>query len=189
MNDILVTGSTILGAFVSIITLVIALLLYKKFGIDETIFSKRVEIVFQLLKLVRSKTFWIETRELKLHMPLSVMDKNRFESFQDVPLLFSEEYYDFIKDIFGMADDYYMPKQIAEKIKMNEPSFLSYPTDINLDEFGKVGFASIGQVEKWGLQDNKSLTLKEFVVQWIDLIEAIKAWIKNHSNDDENINI
>lgn len=189
INEGIVTAATILGAFTSIITLVIALILYKKFGIDETVFSKRTETVFHLLRILQNKMLIIKSQEGKLILPLSNLNRGRFDGFKNVNLLFSEEYFDFMSEIFNMSGDYYLPKTIADMIKAREPSVFVYPNDIVVEEYGRVGFNAIGDDVKWGLIDGKSISLKEFVFQWVELLEFIRKWIKDHTDDPHNINI
>lgn len=82
-----------------------------------------------------------------------------------------------------------MPKEIANKIKVMESDFLSYPDNLNIDDFGKVGFPSMKKDAQWGLQNNKKITLQDFVKGWIEIIEIIEAWIKANSDNDKTLNI
>lgn len=191
VNAFLVTSSAILGGLVSIITVTIAFLLYNKFGIDEVAFDKKVDTTLQLLQLIQSKKFWIRVENARLQVPLSIIDrdKERLTSFRNVGLLFCMEYYDYVADIYSLSDNYYLPKEIAEKIKAMEIMGLAYPADLNVSEFGRVEFASISDSVEWGLADNKEMLLKDFVNQWIELVVCIKAWIKKHSLDEKTLNI
>ena len=190
INNIIISTSTILGALISIITLAIAFILYNKFGIDESVYNKRTEVILALLKTIRGKKFWIETKGLKIQVPLSVIDKDRarFEIFENVHLLFSQSYYDFIDDIFEAASDFYMPEEIAQRIKELQPSFLSFPKNINAENLGKIMVPGMHDTITWGFVDNKQVRLKDFISKWIDLIEIIEAWIKKNSSK-ENLNL
>lgn len=191
VNNIIISASTILGALISIITLVIAFILYNKFGIDETIYSKRTEIVLQLLKTIRGKTFWIQTKGLKIQVPLSVVDKDkdRFKIFDNVNLLICDAYYDFISDIFEISTNYYIPKEIAEKIRIMEPAFLSFPENLDVENLGKVMVPAMNESAKWGLEDNKQISLNDFIFRWIEVIRSVEDWIKKNSFSEQSINI
>lgn len=191
INSFLVTAFAILGGLVAIITVVIAFLLYNKFGIDDVVFSKKVDTTLELLQLIQSKTFWIQNGKVRLQVPLAVIDsdKERFASFRDIPLLFCTEYYEYVNDIYSMSTNYYLPSEIVDKIKSMEVIFLAYPSDLNVLRFGKVGFAGINDSVRWGLANNKEILFKGFVNQWIELILCIKTWIRKHSLDNKTLNI
>jgi len=57
LNQTINISATLIAAFVSVMTLALALLLYKKYGIDTAVIDKRREIVFNLLEKINSLIF------------------------------------------------------------------------------------------------------------------------------------
>jgi hypothetical protein len=201
-DSTIVSISSILSGLCSVATFVIALLLYQRFGIDNTIIENKALTVFKLIDLVKSKSFNLEGHPEFKNVWINF---HRFESLKasypqmNAVLLLSESYYKAVDEIVTMSNSVFMPIEIGTAIKGIELHALGKPTVSDeiayckLSPFQKEGSASktdavASHPESWGTFNAQDLTLSEFLDRWDKVIESINVWLKKNT-DGQTLNI
>ena len=201
--------STLFSLFSTMLTLVLAMILYNQLGLDQTLLQKKAEVVFKLLDLLNERHFEIKTNtDFNIFIHLSTISKYKkgYEKYGHIKLLFDKNYLDCIYPIIELEDNVFLPKELFHKILLLEAnSFQAEKNKIDDKEFGTVvsyghklevlsgdHYSNISANE-WGsillLGNDRTLiseiTLKEFIERWDDLIISSVNWINRYSSYQE----
>lgn len=185
-------AASILGGISSIVVMIIAILLYDKFGIDKSIKDKNLATALQLLEELKKTFIDISGKGYILSYRVSTFPINLYESSYNTKLLFPKSYLHDLHNVFSYTDNIYLPKEIKEKLDKVKPSFLTKSSkEINEEEYGKVT-VNFNQDTEWmfdGINDQKEITLFEYLVKWDELIMSIKDWCSNNSDTMIDLNV
>jgi hypothetical protein len=200
INESFNLASEILQLIFSIITLVIAINIYDKFGINKNITEKRTELLLKLLIELKGLNFRVIIKsEKSISLRFFVSSKDITKNLDGL----SKDQLD-TKIIFKINDQnqiseklkYYndnpvLPKKIRENLNFLKPS----PGDIldfnELDNVSALNFyINDSKTEKTDWIYNENLyNLNEFVIKFRDLFTEIEKWINEHSNLKDDLNI
>lgn len=188
INQSINVSSTIIGAAASVMTFILALLLFNKFGVENTIVEKRNSVVFSLLERLNSLTLYIENANGS-SMPLRFDNKSKtyLEPFYGVTLIFSStSYLRELERIFEIADSPYTPKSIGEKVEfLRFRSLTHVSTSEEMSKYAKIYVKSQrNEHDTFGKLNSRDYTLFEFVNLYYDLKDTIIDWIKRNSSMD-----
>jgi hypothetical protein len=188
-NENISTGINLITGFSSLLTLLIALFLFNKFGIDTTLLDKRTKEVFGLLENLSNSYILIRgTNEFFRFIPIKPY-ADYYESYYNRKLLFSTRYVDGLPHIWKYCDNIFLPKEIAEKLKELRVYGIVIREEID-DTFLKVTIPSnAGDPDKFGIANNVEISFLEFIRKWIDLVDEIKKWIEKNSSLKSELNI
>jgi hypothetical protein len=183
---------SILGGVASFVTLLIAVLLYTKYGVDKSIIEKNLSTTLSLMQEIKKTTIVINGDNFGIRYRPAVFSMKHYEDKYTTKLVFSLDYMDALSHISKYSDDLYLPKTIKPKLDLLLPYIFEPSSDsLNLKEFGKVNvLGHITEEEhKFDIINNNQITVYEFLNQWQELIDAIQQWVKDNSDSDIDLNI
>lgn len=202
--------STLITLCATVITLIIALILYNQLGLDQTILQRKSDVVFRLLNLLNERHFVVATN-VGYHPMIWLTSISRYKTshreYGNIKLLFNTQYLDYVQPILELTNDVFLPTEILPKIQALEPTAFAGMKDKTNDvEFGKVVVDSLSLIhehqiilnhkidpEDWGTllrrtSSHEVITLEEFIEQWDDLIITSTQWLAKYSSyQDLNI--
>ncbi len=119
-------SATLIAAFATVMTLALALLLYKKYGIDTAVIYKRTEVVFRLLEKINLLIFFLESKEVAFAISMDSSDKKYLQKYYSLKLIFSDAYLDELEKLFEISSNPVTPKKIVEKMDILKFRLISY---------------------------------------------------------------
>ncbi len=187
----------------SVVTMIIAFLLFDRFGVSKQALNKNVETVFELLEVIKSKTIYAEYESDAgvFHAAISISDDlDKFKNHKimlEKDILFNYEDINYgLSEINQFATNIWLPVKIKDKIKKISLLSASSVKD-NFDSKNKcvkVYFNLYPEARKekdvkWYMTNEKETTFNEFLTNLKDLVREIKTWLNKHSNYDLDLNI
>ena len=178
-NNKIVVAANLVSALASLITLVIAFLLFDKYGLKKDLVRTQTEIVLQQLESIRTAGFIIRSKNRLLQFFPSKDRVAIYEKFYSEKLIFSTKYWKYVNDIFHLSSSIYMPKEIVEKINMLKPTTISHIKPEETDAYSKVTFwGDKSEDMEFGKMNGEEITLQQFYSYWIDAIDMIISWLR-----------
>lgn len=193
--------SALIGAFCGVITLFIAILLYSKYGIDQSIADRNLKIVLEIVEELK-KTVAFAYSESKSgayfvqlnfwNTDLAVLSRGPKTQFLDDLVYFRISYAYAFSNLFDLGRDPFAPKEIVEAIKRIQ--FVSLTGVKEEDRAEKYAVISARFEEKIendeivGRLNNRDMTLREYVQNYMAVKESIKSWLVNHNVDPNSLN-
>jgi len=183
-NQVINIVGTLIAAFASLMTLVLALKLYKKYGIDTAIIDKRTEIVFNLLEKINSITFFVESKEVSFAVSMDSSDKKYLEEFYKLKLVFSNAYLEEIEKLFAISSNPFTPLPIVKKMEVIKFRILSFTVKAGENtSYAKLyPLGHRNEKENFGQLNSKETTLFDFIVMYEDVKNATVEWIRENSS-------
>ena len=191
--SIIGTGTNIISAASSLVTLLIGLLLYNKFGIDKSLRDKQTEVVFQLFTELKKTRFEVQAEGLVVNLALDIINYHFYEDYKDALIAFDVTYRDGLKNIWDIADNVFLPREIAEKFSTLRMESL---TGVNKEERDKhkymlvtlPGYSPKREPNFFGVLNNEDMTVRDFINKWHAIIKTSEGWLKKNSNMDATLN-
>lgn len=194
-------STSIISALSSFITLIIALLLYKKYGIENKLLEKNLESSEKLLsELGKVRITFKNDRSFIQFFPLKkefyIKEKEILE-YQKTQLIFSERGLQSLGKISEMAYDPFLPKSIALELRffefihgaLIEPKDYSKFLKTEIYVAPNSTFDLINKnVNRYLSFNDEKITFQEFQYQWWKVTKAIKDWLKKNSSNYDEIN-
>ena len=185
-NNKIVVAANLVSALASLITLVIAFLLFDKYGLKKDFVRTQTEIVLQQLESIRTAGFIIRSKNSFLQF---LPSKNRIESYEmfySEKLIFSQKYWEYVNHIFKLSSSIYMPKEIVEKINLLKPSMIEHLKLEEVSNYSKVTFWG-DKIEDndFGKMNGEEITFQIFYTYWIDVIDVIISWLSSKIDIDK----
>ena len=193
----------LISTIASVVTIIIALLLFDRFGVSKKTLDKNVETVFKLLEVIKSKTIYTEyeSDSSTHHSAISISDN--LEQFKQDKIMLEKDilfnYEDInngLSEINQFAANIWLPVQIKEKIKKVSLVSASSVNDsfLQKNKCVKISFNLYPEARKekevmWYMTNQKETTFNEFLSNLEDLVAEIKIWLNKHSNYDLELNI
>lgn len=139
-NETLAIGTNVVSAISSIVTLLIALLLYSKYGLEKSFVDKQTDTVFRLLIALKKTRFEIKWGESSiLWIGLNRLNEKFYTEYNDMKLLVSPRYADNLKYLWDITDEIFLPSAIKEKMRPQMiPTITSIPGN-NYANYGRLG--------------------------------------------------
>lgn len=183
-NESLVVSSSIVSALASLITLLLAVLLYGKFGVEKSVLDKQTENTLQLLTELKKTRFLCECSDGILQLRLDRLQDKYWKNYKDKKLLFDGGYAEGLKKIWDIANDVFLPVEIAEKINFLTMQLLI--ENKKAVDYMVVEIPGYSKREKgkhfFGLLNGKQISVEEFVGLWDSVIQTTIKWFKSHSS-------
>lgn len=193
LNEAISLSSGLTSAIAAIITLIIALLLYSKYGVEKTFVRKQTETVFRLLVELKKINFILEGDQGHiLFLPLDRLQSKHWLEYKERELLFSTGYNEGMNGILEIAEDIFLPSIILEKINpLLVWSISMAEKDGRTDRYFQISMSGHMSRSKdifFGILNSKPVSLSEFVGLWRNVIDVSGKWLKEHSNTPINLN-
>ena len=186
---------TVIGGLSSLITLIIAVLLFQRFGIDSMFMTKRTEAVLQLVDQLKEINIRATanggTLFVKFRKENILQNKRQHEFYKDIykrSITFKvKDYEKFYKQLYESYSSYWLPEDLREKMFFLI-SFKAYKSSVNFAE--KIKTANFIFLEEkpgdWlvGLPEQ---SVEGFQKNINLLVGSIEKWLSKHSNIKLNI--
>ncbi len=193
----------LISTIASAVTIIIALLLFDRFGVSKKTLDKKVETVFKLLELIKSKTIYAEYEsDSGTHYSAISMSDNLEQFKQDKIILEKDILFNYedinngLSEINQFTANVWLPVQIREKIKrLSLVSASSVKENFSPKNkcvriyFNLYPETRNGKKIVWYMTNQKETTYNEFLTNLEDLVIEIKAWLNKYSNSDLKLNI
>jgi len=195
INDTISIIATLISSFASLITLLIAVILFNKFGIETSLLEKNTEVVFSFIEEFKQTSFLVKRKNgLLIIRPLDFPAHEYCEDYYSEKLIFSVDFFYSLENLFKIAKSPFMPKNIFEKVR--KLGFNTLTMNIKEEDFDKYSavevlgnFSDDTKDVKYGLFNGEDMTLFEFLNLIDDLKTEIVSWIEKHSNYSPDLNI
>jgi hypothetical protein len=180
-------GTSIISSLATITAMIIALLLFDRFGLNKRFINYQTDSLIKLIELLRNSLCTIEGKHMHYIIPLAQDLKQRKELIikendQDKKLIFacSDENYHPLEDITQLINDYWMPDVIKRKMKFLElvGTYDKPPFDILPQNILKVNFGGRNS-DKYVA--NYEINCIEFLENIEDLNKEISDWFSKNS--------
>ncbi len=183
----------ILTALSTFITLIIALLLYDRFGIRKSVLERQNNAVISLLEAMK---------RLRLVMHgdarifLFTISRNKFDYFESQnlgakALLFNYRYLEEMKEISNAAENLLLPPELREAFQpLIYHTFNAVRPDQALsDQYVLIDPVTIDDNETYGTFNNQQTTLSQYLSCWRTIVQAATQWLRGHSSIKIELNI
>lgn len=191
-NEAISVGSNLISALASLVTLIIALVLYSKYGVEKSLLDKQTDVVFRLISELKKTRFIILWEEENiLFLQLDMLKDEYWSDYKDKELLFSFGYAEGLNNIWQIAENIFLPSVIMEKMKplmVHSIRGVSETETIKYMRVSALGLSKEAKDNSFGILNSKSISLEQFVMHWRDTIEVSKKWLKEHSNISVDLN-
>lgn len=202
LNRINVT-TDIVSAIASVVTLVLAFLVYGKFGIEQRLLNHQFDTVANLAKEIAKLKFIIKSvdTEKGVHKQIIFFNPRSARAFLDNQdqgaILVADSYMNAIREIESCGSDLLMPHKIAQTI--NSGLLVGY-----IDQTEGMSLSEYQGKKYWVIEDNRpnsqekyfligkpngeDMNLKDFAKRWELLLVAIEKWLKENGSLPINLN-
>lgn len=189
VRDTLNLTLNLISSLSALITLVIAMVLYSKYGVEKSLIDKQTEVVLKLLSELKKTRFIFEWRNGLLQLRLDCLKDKYWQEYKDNNLCFDVAYMEGLKNLWDIADDLLLPTEIADKFMALKAFAITENQANNNDMRVKIpGYVSGEKQHIYGLLNGKTINLCEFVTKWSTLINSTIQWLKKHSSMSIDLN-
>lgn len=186
-------GLYIFSGLTSLVTMIIALLLFNKYGLDKTVKERNLNTSLKLLSEIKKVRIKIEGKSFSCYYGAAIDNIQQFEDFYDKKLLFPQSYYQDLNSINELYQDLFLPKEIKSKLKIIVPTMSFHvPKKVDTSEYGRVIINNNSDSNEWefsGINDNSDITVFDYLTNWDELITAIDKWCNENSNTRLDLNM
>ena len=119
-----------------------------------------------------------------------------FDNINNMTVLFSEDYFESVKEINDIYNDVLIPSNIKSFLAFVMPSSLSFKENPE-ENYGDNLLISIIDLyhsyekkqTKYGVLNGKEMTFGEYIHKWKIVYEEIEKWIQKNSSIPINLNL
>ena len=177
-----------LGAFASLFTLVLAIILYQRFGLESKFVEKKADTVLALAECLKGKVIIANYEEGHFFIRPEVIQINKF--VEDYPMFkkllkkivtvkSEDDYYESMKPILRFTIDPWLPEEIKEKLKLLDFSwYLEVNMEDSLDKYAEFDFGT--DEKRLPILPGPEITVEQFIMRYSDLVLEINNWLRKH---------
>lgn len=187
--------ATLLSAVATVITMILAVLLYNRFGVEQDVLKRQLEAVNSLLATLGKMRFAMTTVNDKMTVRITPFDPfvHQLESHYGKVLVFNADAARQLETLSSHSVDIYLPIPIAKSLRPLVPS-IRYPIahqDTRLsDAMHFVPRVTDGEDDTFFIPYNDAeMTLMDFLSLWSELIDGIDLWFQQNTSNAPGLNI
>jgi hypothetical protein len=188
-----------LSAIASFLTLLIAVLLFNRFGIEQTLLDKQTAAVFALVDAIVGLDFQAKKNNASMFFRVrkDITEKVFFKrdigfDILNTKMLFNVERLQDLDKVEKAVQNPFMPKDIVKAFKPLEIHIL-----MGLDKGGDprdyvligIGFNSTMEVKKCMLVSDGTMTFGEYLERWEQFVGSIETWLRENSSVKIELNM
>lgn len=194
VNQDISVSASIISALSSLATMIIAILLFDKYGIKKSRVEKQSETIIQFFKIIKDLSFWMHSNISFLQYKPDSNLEAVYEFSYKTRLYFDDTYIKTISDLSDFGYDINMPRSVANKIKILKPySMIPIEKKDVPDHCFIVTMHSLGKkniIDKvFSRINDKDLTFFDYHNLWIEIIDEAKNWLSKNDIDINDLNI
>ena len=191
-NDSLLTvisvSFTAVGTVATLITLLIAIFLYERFGLESRFINNQTDKVLELVDLLKGKYLMCETNNGKYLLGTnrgkikSIKELSKFNDYDKTKLILisDDDYKKAWSKILMVKRNYWLPQKIKKKLSFLEliaVNEIENPLD---EKYVRLDFGI--ETDKTWLVTIPEMTFEEFINHLDNLVKYIEKWLKQHSD-------
>lgn len=205
--SILSVSFTALGAIATVLTLVIAIILYQRFSIDTIVVERQTSKVLELIDLLKGKVVNIETNRFTFYSRFTIdkghlFKESYYKEMAGMALVVREsDFHQFVNPILNVSNSYWMPAQIKKKIEfLKITGFISSVNPEELKKYAKLVFNEPKKDnEEWKLIwanlnelrtlnnypikiEDSEMLVNDYIAAKNELVKAIEHWLKDKTS-------
>jgi hypothetical protein len=185
---------TAVAAVAGIATLIIAFLLYDRFGLGGKFIERQTDKVLELFTFLNEHKVTIHTESLHYFinpstlLPLYLKDLLNYEHDKKKIILLNNKDYDaFIKPLSLIKNSYWLPLNIKDKISFLEIYGTATIEDAIDTKYVKLDFnAHPNNDDKW-MRTLPEITFETYVIKFVELLKEIEGFLLKHSKIPINL--
>lgn len=177
---------TALGAVATSWTLVIAVYLYDRFGLEAKFIEKQTDKVLELANLLKGKTIIVRASGHKYLIRPSREQLQTFNSLKNYQndktrkiLISQDDYEKSLGDIIAIMRSYWLPEEIKTKMEFLNIPIIDNVETSSYDNYACLDFQAVTD-KKWVIP-LPEMTFENFNNGLHDLVMTIENWIVKHS--------
>ena len=192
-SNVISNGTNIVTAICSLGTLVLAILLYSKYGIDTKLIEKNTDIVFKLVTEFNKQFFIVEGSKSNNYLLIVRLNNKNlnalFSEYLSQPICFTKDYFEILDPIMSLCNDPFMPPIIAEASKSLSVHCIVGIEDCQ-DKYAiiKRNAAKLSDNNFVGLLNEEEITLGEYITTFENFKNVITLWLREHSDNSVEMN-
>jgi hypothetical protein len=176
------------GTIASVLTMIIALLLYDRFGLENKFVEHQTYKVLELVDLIKGRTFIFRAKGYDYFVRPSreqLIQYNKLKPYQNdrkkIVLMNPEDYGRAMTEILAIKRSYWLPDDIKNKMSFLEiGGFFNNEKQMDDSSYVRLDFGSASQ-EDWALTIPE-ITFENFNDNLSGLVRQIEYWLKTHSD-------
>ena len=199
------TGFSMVSGLATFVTVIIAALLFDKYGVDKSIKDRNLESALKLLETIKSTTVLIKWEKGLIQYRPTTFPMQIYEDSYSMKIAFTSDYMKQTDYLVKFFENVYLPKKIREKLDVILPhSIQHYSSDVDSKEYGLVFISKQNDKHlSWNYKDEKEkvgsktfgklngteIMLYDYLLMWEELIEAIQDWCTKSSDSKIDLNV
>lgn len=211
---ILSISFTALGAIATLLTLVIAIILYQRFTIDTIVVERQTSKVLELIDLLKGKVVYIHTNKFTFLSRFTVdggylFNENFYKEMAGMALVTRRsDFESFVNPILNVSNSYWMPAQIKKKIEFLK--ITGFIRGVNMDEvneYAKLTFnepqkendewlliwANLGELRTASNDpikiEDAEMLVNDYIAAKNELVKAVEQWLKDKTSITIDLNM
>ncbi|CAA7387840.1 hypothetical protein [Chryseobacterium fistulae] len=186
LNSVFATAFTALGASATLITMIIALSLYQKYGMDSKLIEQQTAKVFELIDQIKGKSLTIHTGEIKYFLRFINIE----EDLKNDPVfnrmypkkiaVNSDDYLLFLQPLRIFMNNYLLPSEIKSHLKLFDLYAVDEEIEFSYENYVKMSY-------EHAIDDSffvmfPAVTVEEFIDRKNMLMKSIEGWLSKHTS-------
>ena len=194
INQTINLSATIISSIAAVLTFIIALFLFNKYGVESPLVEKSTSKVFALLEQIKETTFSISNDRFGFWIKMSDPFKYspRIEQFYGEKLIFSEDYIYALDKLFEIGNNPFTPPSISQKLDQLQFFVMSYDiNENNIRDYAKILVVGYKKFDnpKFGRFNAEDITVFEFLKILDEISYEVRLWIQNNSTIPVQLNM
>ena len=194
-----ITGT--ISALVAAGALILAILVYKKFGIEQRLLNRQFDLIYELIEEISKKKFILKSADRQENIPTAIIFYvPRIEinsgTKNDQKILISDTYESCIRGIEALGNNLLMPSLIAKKILTLSIDYIDQTKGVELAAYKGQNYFVVednnpGSEEKYrlvGKLNGEEITLEQFDQRWKELINTVETWLQENASFPVQLN-
>lgn len=181
---------TILQTIATVSMLIIAILLYDKFGLSSKLMDRQADEVLKLIDALRKINFWADAGKINYQIRV---DRSHLKCLRDIKyydndskkelVTVIDDYNNSLEEVSILMSNYWLPVEIKEKLKI-----LNVIATSDIDNESSKEFVKLAPQSAHSHASNNwviifpVVTFKEFNDGLYNLVAEIDKWLKKNTN-------
>jgi hypothetical protein len=191
-NEPLTIIVIVITAIATILTFLIAVLLYEKLGIERVLQEKATLTVIDLLDFLRSNTLSVFNENFMLNISMFDTLSPYFKQYYSWKVAFSITVFDALEPLQKYGNSLLIDKKIAEKVQLLKPGIVSFDID-NGKRDGYVQIRVLGTTrrdgEQYGRLEGNDMALLTLLQIFDDIKLSAIDWLNKNSKRKFDFNM
>lgn len=175
------------GTIATVATLIIAIFLYDRYGLEGKFIEKQTEKVLELADLLKGKTIRVKAKDFDYFVRPSRKQLADFVGFapyqrdhKKIIIISPDDYELALRNIITVRRSYWLPQPIKDKMTFLEFAAFGQLDDPQDEKYVRFDFNE-SKFENWMIT-LPEMTFEEFNNNLHDLVLEIENWLSKHSN-------